>query len=83
MIGLNRSAIGTVVERASRYTLLVHLPRIEGYGAVAPVKNGPALGGYGAVAMEDALQATMTSTPAETLDEQLRLLQQPGVARTG
>jgi hypothetical protein len=44
---LNRSAIGTVVERSSRYTLLVHLPRLEGYGTIAPVKNGPALGGYG------------------------------------
>ena len=32
IIGLNRSAIGTVVERSSRYTLLVHLPRLEGYG---------------------------------------------------
>ncbi len=32
-----------------------------------PVKNGPALGGYGAVAMKDALQATMTSMPAELL----------------
>lgn len=30
MIGLKRSAIGTVVERSSRYTLLVHLPRLEG-----------------------------------------------------
>jgi IS30 family transposase len=67
MIRLNRSAIGTVVERTSRYTLLVHLPRIEGYGTVAPVKNGPALGGYGAVAMKDALQTTMTSIPAELL----------------
>ena len=55
MIGLNRSAIGTVVERTSRYTLLVHLPRLEGYGTIPPVKNGPALGGYGAIAMKDAL----------------------------
>ena len=36
IIGLNRSAIGTVVERSSRYTLLVHLPRLEGYGTIAP-----------------------------------------------
>src|SRR3954466_1022417 len=28
IIGLARSAIGTVVERSSRYTLLVHLPRL-------------------------------------------------------
>ncbi len=67
IIGLHRSAIGTVVERTSRYTLLVHLPRLEGYGTVPPVKNGPALGGYGAIAMKDALTATMTTMPAELL----------------
>ena len=63
IIGLHRSAIGTVVERTSRYTLLVHLPRLEGYGVEPPVKNGPALGGYGAIAMKDALQATLGSMP--------------------
>jgi IS30 family transposase len=67
MIGLHRSAIGTVVERTSRYTLLVHLPRLDGYGTVAPVKNGPALGGYGAIAMKHALQATMATMPGELL----------------
>lgn len=67
IIGLQRSAIGTVVERTSRYTLLVHLPRLEGYGTVPPVKNGPALGGYGAIAMKDALQATMATMPSELL----------------
>jgi IS30 family transposase len=63
IIGTGRSAIGTVVERTSRYTLLVHLPRLEGYGIEPPVKNGPALGGYGAIAMKDALQATLGSMP--------------------
>jgi IS30 family transposase len=67
IIGLERSAIGTLVERATRYTMLVHLPRAEGYGVVPRTKNGPALAGYGAVAMKDALAATMT-----TLPEQLR-----------
>jgi len=67
IIGLKRSAIGTLVERTTRYTMLVHLPRAEGYGIIAPVKNGPPLGGYGAVAMKEALAATMT-----TLPEQLR-----------
>jgi IS30 family transposase len=67
IIGTGRSAIGTVVERTSRYTLLVHLPRLEGYGVEAPVKNGPALGGYGAIAMKDALQASMGSMPAGLL----------------
>nr|WP_233517838.1 IS30 family transposase [Geodermatophilus sp. LHW52908] len=67
IIGLNRSAIGTVVERTSRYTLLVHLPRLPGHGLVPPVKNGPPLGGYGAIAMKDALSTTMGTMPAELL----------------
>ena len=67
IIGLDRSAIGTVIERTSRYTLLVHLPRLPGHGEHPPVKNGPSLGGYGAVAMKEALMATMTTMPAELL----------------
>lgn len=67
IIGTGRSAIGTIVERKSRSTLLVHLPRQEGWGETPPVKNGPALGGYGAVAMNAALIASMTKLP-----EQLR-----------
>ena len=67
IIGLHRSAIGTVVERTSRYTLLVHLPRLEGYGVEVPIKNGPALGGYGAIAMKDALESTMGSMPSGLL----------------
>jgi len=31
IIGVDRSAIGTLVERSSRFTMLVHLPREEGY----------------------------------------------------
>jgi len=64
IIGLNRSAIGTLVERSSRFTRLVHLPREKGYGLVPRIKNGPALGGYGAVAMANALQDTVKTLPA-------------------
>jgi IS30 family transposase len=32
IIGTGRSAIGTLVERSSRSTLLVHLPRLDGWG---------------------------------------------------
>ena len=32
ILGLGRSAIGTLVERSTRFTLLLHLPRMAGYG---------------------------------------------------
>jgi hypothetical protein len=47
--------------------MLVHLPRMAGWGIEPPTKNGPALGGYGAVAMKDALALTIARLP-----EQLR-----------
>lgn len=65
IIGTNRSAIGTLVERKSRSTLLVHLPRLEGYGEQPVVKNGPALSGYGAEAMAAALTVSMTQLPQQ------------------
>ena len=33
LIGLERSAVGTLVERSTRFTMLIHLPREEGYRA--------------------------------------------------
>ncbi|ONU32397.1 IS30 family transposase, partial [Burkholderia cenocepacia] len=65
LIGLNRSAIGTLVERSSRFTMLVHLPRESGYGVIPRTKNGPALAGYGAVTMANALKKTVTDMPAQ------------------
>jgi len=67
IIGLERSAIGTLVERTTRFTMLVHLPREDGYGTVPRTKNGPPLAGYGAVTMKNALAATMTTLPAQLL----------------
>jgi IS30 family transposase len=65
LIGLERSAVGTVVERTTRFTMLVHLPREEGYRHKETPKNGPALGGYGAVAMKNALTNSMSALPTQ------------------
>jgi IS30 family transposase len=67
ILGLESSAIGTLVERTSRFTMLLHLPRMEGHGDQARAKNGPALAGHGAEAVRDAIAASIT-----TLPEQLR-----------
>lgn len=63
IIGINRSAIGTVVERTTGYTTLVHLPREEGWREQPIVKNGPALSGYGAISMNKALAQAMATMP--------------------
>lgn len=67
ILGLDSSAIGTLVERGTRFTMLLHLPRMAGHGDRARVKNGPALAGHGAEAVRDAIAASM-----RTLPEQLR-----------
>ena len=65
ILGLESSAIGTLVERSSRFTMLLHLPPMTDQGP--RVKNGPALAGHGAEAVRDAIAETIT-----TLPEQLR-----------
>ena len=65
IIGLDKSAIGTLVERTTRFTMLLHLPRMDGYGTELRVKNGPALAGHGAEAVRDAIAAAIITLPGQ------------------
>ena len=73
--GSHRRQVGAVtpdstVKRPERqvwwnFTMLLHLPRMEGHGTVPRVKNGPALAGHGAEAVRDAIARTITTLPAQ------------------
>ncbi len=82
ILGLRSSAIGTLVERTTRFTMLLHLPRMEGHGETARVKNGPALAGHGAEAVRDAISRTIVRLPEQlrrslTWDQGAEMAQHP------
>jgi IS30 family transposase len=84
ILGLGSSAIGTLVERTTRFTLLLHLPRMAGHGAGVRVKNGPALAGHGAEAVRDAIARTIATLPAQlrrslTWDQGAEMTQHAGL----
>jgi IS30 family transposase len=64
ILGLDSSAIGTLVERTTRFTMLLHLPRMEGHGQPR-MHNGPALAGHGAEAVRDAIASSITTLPQQ------------------
>jgi IS30 family transposase len=66
ILGLGSSAIGTLVERSSRFTMLLHLPPMDRRDGPR-VNNGPALTGHGAEAVRDAIADAIRVLP-----EQLR-----------
>jgi len=65
ILGLDSSAIGTLVERTTRYLLLLYLPRMNEHGDAPREKNGPALAGHGAEAVRDAIAASIRTLPTQ------------------
>jgi IS30 family transposase len=65
ILGLRSSAVGTLVERTTRFTMLLHLPRLDGHARGPRLKNGPALAGHGAEAVRDAIAASMVRLPQD------------------
>jgi transposase, IS30 family len=63
IVGLDSSAIGTLVERTTRFTLLLHLPPMDGHGSQARIQNGPATAGHGAEAVRDAIADAIGTMP--------------------
>jgi hypothetical protein len=73
--GIQRDDVGApeppaghhVCDAAPRFTMLLHLPLLDGWGVEPRVKNGPALGGYGAETMRKVIAEQIITMP-----EQLR-----------
>jgi IS30 family transposase len=65
ILGSKRSAIGTLVERTTRFVMLLHLPPMAEFGVLARTNSNLALAGHGAEAVRDAIAAAITTLPEE------------------
>ncbi len=86
ILGARWSAIGTLVERTTRFTMLLHLPPMEGHLEKPQTKNGPPLAGRGAEAVRDAISGQLGGLPdllrrSLTWDQGSELAAWPGLNR--
>ncbi|MDN5698268.1 MAG: IS30 family transposase [Rubrobacter sp.] len=65
ILGTGSSAIGTLVERTTRLTMLLRLPRMPEHGRQPKMKNGTPLAGHGALAVNDAIARQIDSLPEQ------------------
>ena len=62
-VQLDSSAIGTLVKRTTRFTMLPNLPPMVDHGSGGLPANGPTLAGQGAKAVRDAIAAKIATLP--------------------
>ncbi len=55
--------IGTLAERTSRFTMLLHLPPMPGHHSGTRAKNGPVLASHNAAAVRNAIAAKSAMLP--------------------
>jgi len=80
ILATGRSAIGALVERSSRFTMLLHLPPPE--SPQERVHNGPPVSGQGAEQVRDAIAAAIVTLPEQlrrslTCDQGAEMAQHP------